>query len=111
MFNTSPSLPEILWNFSRYEDRARITLEQNPHFYLHCPVDESEYTPMFQYRSLQGPSLALEHNGTVYVLLDGPIHVFLDIERNLRIFGNVWSLNSVLIFKGSLHVSPSLLLL
>jgi hypothetical protein len=106
-FNASPSLPEILWNFSRYKDRGRITLEQNPHFYLHCPTDESAYTPTFQCHPLQGPSVALEHNGTVFVLFDGPSRVFLDIGPNLRIFCNVWSLNGVLIFRGSRHTFPS----
>jgi hypothetical protein len=105
-FSASPSLPEILWNFSRYNDRARITLEKNPHFYLHCPTDESAYTPTFQCYPLQAPSvLALEHNSTVFVLFDGPSSVFLDIECNIRIFCNVWSLNGVLIFRGSRHIS------
>jgi hypothetical protein len=100
-FSASPSLPEIIWNFSRYDDRARITLEQNPHFYLGFPTDEGAYTPTFQCHPLQGPTVALEHNGTVYVLLDGPSRVFLDIGLNFRVFGNVWSLNGVLIFRGS----------
>ncbi|KAI9432321.1 hypothetical protein H4582DRAFT_2102310 [Lactarius indigo] len=95
----SPSLPEILWNFSRYKDRARITLEQNPHFYLRCPVDESAYTPTFRRYPLQDPSGALEHNDTVYVLFDRASRVFLDSEHNPRIFGNVWSLNGSLIFR------------
>jgi hypothetical protein len=110
-FSASPSLPEILWNFSRYEGRARITLEQNPHFYLHLPADESAYTPMFQCHPLQDTSVALEHNCTVYVLFDGPSRVFRDTERDLRIFGNVWSLNGTRIFRGSRHVSPSWLFL
>ena len=110
-FSATPSLPEILWNFSRYEGGARITLEQNPHFYLHLPADESAYTPMFQCHPLQDTSVALEHNCTVYVVVDGPSLVFLEIERNLRIFGNVWALNGVLIFKGSRHVSRSRFLL
>ena len=106
-FSASPSLPEILWNFSRYESRARITLGQNPHFYLHFPADESAYTPMFQCHPLQDTSTALEHNCTVYVLVDGPSRVFLEIECNLRTFGNVWALNGTLIFRGSCHVSRS----
>jgi hypothetical protein len=110
-FSASPSLPEILWNFSRYNDRANITLEQNPHFYLHFPADESAYTPTFECHPLQGPSSALEHNSTVFVLSDGPSHVFLDIGPNLRIFGNVWSLNGVLIFRGPRHIFPSRFLL
>ena len=105
-FSTSPTLPEILWNFSRYNDRARITLEQNPHFYLDCPTDESAYTSLFQRHPVKGPSVGLGHNGTVYVLFDGMSRVFLDIGLDLRIFCNVWSLNGVLIFRGSCHVFP-----
>ncbi|KAI9440444.1 hypothetical protein H4582DRAFT_2097302, partial [Lactarius indigo] len=93
------SFAEILWNLSRYKGRARITLEQNPHFYLRCPVDESAYTPTFRRRPLQDPSGALEHNDTVYVLFDRPGRVFLDNEHKPRIFGNVWSLNGFLIFR------------
>ncbi|KAI9452685.1 hypothetical protein BJY52DRAFT_1225982 [Lactarius psammicola] len=96
-----PSLPEIFWNFSRYKDRARITLEQNPHFYLRCPADESAYTPKFRRHPLQDTSGALEHNDTVYVLFDRPCRVFLDTEHKPRIFGNVWSLNGLLVFRDS----------
>ncbi|KAH9174166.1 hypothetical protein EDB89DRAFT_593988 [Lactarius sanguifluus] len=98
--SSSPSLPEILWNFSRYKDRrARVTLEQNPHFYLRCPADQSAYTPKFQRRQLQDPSGVLEHDDTVYVLFDRPGRVFLTTEHEFRIFGNVWSLNGSLIFR------------
>ncbi|KAH9172534.1 hypothetical protein EDB89DRAFT_888122 [Lactarius sanguifluus] len=97
-FNIRPPLSEVLWNFSRYNDRARVTLEQNPHFYLDFPADESAYTPMFQCRPLHDLG-ALKHNDTVYVLSDGPGRVFLDIEHKHRVFGNVWSPNGTLIFR------------
>ncbi|KAI9457241.1 hypothetical protein BJY52DRAFT_515138 [Lactarius psammicola] len=99
--SVDPSLPEILWNFCRYKDRARITLEQNPHFYLHCPGDESALTPTFRRRPLQDPSGALEHNDTVYVLFDRPGRVFFDTGHKPRIFGNVWLLNGCLVFRDS----------
>jgi hypothetical protein len=53
MLSVRPTLPEILWNFSRCNDRARITLEQNPHFYLNLPTNESAYTPMFKLHPLR----------------------------------------------------------
>lgn len=106
-FNTSPSLPHILWNFSRYEGRARIKLEQNPHFYLSFPSDESTYTPMFQCHPLQGASGVLENDDTVYVLFDGPGRVIIDTEDQLRVFCNVWSLNGFLIFRGWRSFSSS----
>ncbi|KAH8978124.1 hypothetical protein EDB86DRAFT_981500 [Lactarius hatsudake] len=97
--SASPSLQEILWNLSRYKGHARITLEQNPHFYLRCPADESAYTPKFRRHPLQDTCGALEHNDTVYVLFDRPCRVFLDTEHKPRIFGNVWSLNGHLVFR------------
>jgi hypothetical protein len=103
--STSPSFPEILWNFSRYKGRARITLEQNPHFYLRCPIDENAYAPTFQRHPLQDPRGALEHNDTVYILFDRPGRVFLDTEPKPSIFGNVWSLNGFPIFRGLDHIS------
>ena len=111
VLSANPSFPEILWNFSRYTGRARITLEQNPHFYSRCAADDSTYTPIFQRRPLQDLSGALENNDTVYVLFDRPCRVFLDTELESRIFGNVWSLNGILVFRGLAHVSrprPSL---
>ena len=95
-----PSLPEILWNFSRYKDRAHLTLEHNPHFYLRCPTDEAAYTPTFQRCPLQDPDGSFEHNDTVYVLFDRPGRVFLETGHKSKIFGNIWLLNGSLIFRG-----------
>ncbi|KAH9172508.1 hypothetical protein EDB89DRAFT_2069590 [Lactarius sanguifluus] len=97
--SADPSFPEILWNFSRYKDCGRITLEQNPHFYLRCPAEESAYSSKFQRHPLRDPSGALEHNGTVYVLFDRPGRVFLTTEHKPKVFGNVWLLNGFLIFR------------
>ncbi|KAN0137486.1 hypothetical protein V8E53_004537 [Lactarius tabidus] len=99
--SANPSLPEIIWNFSRYKDYVRITLEQNPHFYLRCPADESAYTSTFRRQPVQDTNGALEHNDTAYVLFDRPCRLFLDTEPRPRIFGNVWSLNGILVFRDS----------
>ncbi|KAI9456029.1 hypothetical protein BJY52DRAFT_1384085 [Lactarius psammicola] len=101
MLSAKPSHSEILWNFSRYKDRARITLEQNPHFYSSLPADESAYTPMFKCRPLGDLNMALKPHDTVYVLVDRPGRVFLETKREKRSFGNVWMLNGTLIFKDS----------
>ena len=98
--NAGPSLSEILWNFSRYKGCARINHEQNPHFYLPFPADESTYTPQLQLYPLQDISGKLKHNDTVYVLVDRPGRVYLEIEHKPRIFGNVWLLNGCLLFRG-----------
>ncbi|KAH9022920.1 hypothetical protein EDB84DRAFT_1564846 [Lactarius hengduanensis] len=108
--SAGPPLAEILWNFSRYKDRARITLEQNPHFYLRCPANEGAYTPTFLRHPLQESSGALEHNDTVYILFDRPSRIFLDTEQKSRIFGNVWLLNGSLIFRGFVSRFPNSLI-
>ncbi|KAH9054692.1 hypothetical protein EDB87DRAFT_1688992 [Lactarius vividus] len=101
MLSANPSLSEILWNFSRYKDRARITLEQNPHFYSNLPADESVYTHTFKLHPLVDLSTALKPHDTIYVLIDRPGRVFLETEGGIRRFGNVWMLNGALIFKDS----------
>ena len=74
---------------------------------MRCPTDERIFTPSFQQHPLQDTSGALEHNDTVYLLLDRPSRVFLHTEQQSRIFGNVWLLNGSLIFRGLCHVSIS----
>ena len=96
---TRPSFSEILWSFSRLEGRARITLEQNPHFYSNLPADESAFTPMFTFHPLGDLSVLKPHD-TVYVLVDRPGCVFVESRGEKRRFGNVWALNGTLIFKG-----------
>ena len=59
---------------------------------------------MFQRNPLQDPSGELERNDTVYVLFDSPCRVFLNLEDRAQIFGNVWSLNGLLVFRGLFHV-------
>ena len=105
MLNAKPSLSEILWNFSRYKDHARITLEQNPHFYSSLPADESEFTPSFTCHPLGGLNM-LKARDTVYVLVDRPGGVFLETEQGRRRFGNVWMVNKTQIFKGSASHFP-----
>lgn len=65
---------------------------------------------MFQRNPLQNPTGSLEHNDTVYVLFDSPCRVFLNLEDKTRIFGNIWSLNGLLIFRGLFHVFYDILL-
>ena len=94
-----PSFSEILWNFSPSNGRARITLEQNPHFYSSLPTDEKAFTPVFTLHPLGDLSVLKPHD-TVYVLVDRPGCVFVESKGGKRRFGNVWALNGTLIFKG-----------
>ena len=99
---------EIFWNFARLEGRAsaRFTLEKNPRFYFDLPAHEGAFGPGFVKDPTQFhfPTLPRQESqddfDTVYVLVDRPGRVFLEAERRPRIFGNVWTLNGTLIFKG-----------
>jgi hypothetical protein len=96
-------LDEVLWNFSRFDDKRRITLQDNPHFYLELPTSADAYTREF--RTLPVQDMQLISNSTVYVLVDRPSRVFLETEQETRIFGNVYMLKDVMIFKGSSDIT------
>jgi hypothetical protein len=100
MLSGEPSLSEILWNFGRYQGRARVTLEQNPHFYSSLPANESRFTPLFKRHPLRDFRKALKSHDTVYILVDTPSRMFFETEGEKRSFGNVWMLNGTLIWKG-----------
>ncbi|KAI0286459.1 hypothetical protein BC826DRAFT_1189330 [Russula brevipes] len=59
---------EVLWNFSRFNDNRRITLQDNPHFYLELPTSVDAYTSEF--RTLPVQDMQLISNSTIYVLVD-----------------------------------------
>ncbi|KAI0263584.1 hypothetical protein BC834DRAFT_886455 [Gloeopeniophorella convolvens] len=97
MLSSRPRPSEIIWNFARYTDHRRITLQQNPHFYLKLPTTPAGYGPGFSQYPLKDFVLAPED--TVYVLADKPGRVFLEARGRNRAFGNVWRPYDALIFK------------
>ena len=112
ILSTCPTIAEILWNFARYTDDRRITLRQNPQFYLSLPRsgDAYEYkSPLLSVKDL----VPLRNNDTVYVVIDKPSQsrVFLHAGHECRIFGNVWMTGDTLVFKGFHNVPPSRLLI
>jgi hypothetical protein len=92
------SIREVLWNFAHLEDSNRITLSDNPHFYLKLPTSIEEYGGKF--RAFPTEPLPLGPNATFYVLIDQPRRVFLETDNVSRVFGNVFGLKNVMIFKG-----------
>ena len=102
---------EILWNFSRYTDDRRIALRQNPHFYLDLPTSVDDYGAKFSKHPER--DFSLEHNDTVYVLVDKPglnrVYLEADGQQRIqrRIFGNVWMPRDVMILKGEPDITPS----
>lgn len=107
MLSTPPKSSEIIWNFSRYTDNRRITLRENPQFYLDLPISGGAYGADFSQNSMK--DIVLNGQNTVYVLVENPGlgRIYLEVEAKNRIFGNVWTLNGVLIFKGEPNVTLS----
>ncbi|KAI0290202.1 hypothetical protein BC826DRAFT_1106558 [Russula brevipes] len=69
-------LDEVLWNFSRFNDNRRITLQDNPHFYLELPTSVDAYTGEF--RTL--PLVECFFPSPIWVLSPSDIHGTLEGE-------------------------------
>jgi len=93
------SLPEVLWNFSRFKGEKRLTLKQNPHFYEMLPISPEKYGGKFT----MDPIRTFQHQ-KISVLIDnlGPAgRVFFETAKETRVFGNAWLPKDAIIFKGS----------
>jgi hypothetical protein len=90
------SVQEVLWNFSRFKDERRLTLKQNPHFYLGLPTSQNAYGGDFSVEPIEN----FQH-AKICVLTDKPGRVFLETDKNRRAFGNLWVPDKAIIFKGS----------
>ncbi|KAI0283565.1 hypothetical protein BC826DRAFT_1059331 [Russula brevipes] len=99
MLSRSSSVQEVLWNFSRLKGDKRLTLGQNPHFYVDLPTSQEAYQGGFK----TDPVEDFRHADKYYVLFDRPGWVFLKFGKKTRAFGNIWTTgrDSVIIFKGS----------
>ena len=100
----SPSLQEILWNFSRFKDEdKRLTLGDSPHFYTNLPTSPEAYWEGLKI----DPTEDFRHSDKFYVLTDRlePVHILTDCI--LQSFNNFWCPKNAIIFKG-LHPIPIL---
>jgi len=105
----SSKLSEVLWNFSRYKDKRRLTLKQNPHFYKDLPVkyeDNFQRDPVDQFLDAlgdpKGDSLDRDRpKPKISVLTDRQGRIYLESGQVPRAFGNVWCPQKAIIFKGS----------
>lgn len=86
-------VPEILWNFSHFENNERLELAQIPHFYDKLPSYSGE-------RGNFKGMPAENYEGTIYVLTNKSGRVFLNIRRELRAFDRVLVGRFALIFRG-----------
>ncbi|KAH9955997.1 hypothetical protein BC827DRAFT_819595 [Russula dissimulans] len=108
---TGATVTEVLWNFARFKDGRRLTLSQNPHFYKDLPRNKDGYRDDFQWE----PTEDFSGSAGIIVLTDRPGRVYLESDRNARVFGNVWAPSKAMIFKnvcgkleGERHVQESI---
>jgi hypothetical protein len=100
VLNNNSKLEEILWNFSRFPRKSRLTLLENPHFYNDLPassdVNWGEFNANATQENWHGSSCDTK---PICVLTNTPGRVFLELCRKPRAFDNVWNANDTLIFK------------
>ena len=104
MLSDSPSLQEILWNFSRFKDeRKRLTLMENPYFYdqYQLPTSPEAYDDKFERYPTKDFWFARQWGQKLYVLTDKPEPVYIMTDSS-RSFGNFWCPKKAIIFKGSI---------
>ena len=109
MLSDSPSIQEILWNFSRFKDeKQRLTLMQNPHFYAELPTLLEAYGDSLKI----DPTEDFQHGNKFYVLTDKPELLHVKIGEASQFFGNFWCPQNAVIFKGwtAFPLPPPLLL-
>ena len=93
----SPSIQEILWNFSSFKDEEqRLTLKDNPHFYPELPKLLDAYGDNYK----MDPTEDFQHANKFYVLTDRPELVHIMTDQVSRSFGNLWCPKNSIIFKG-----------
>ena len=97
VLSSSPSLQEILWNFSCLTDKKkRLTLSDNPHFYIELPTSPEAYGDNVEF----DPTEDFRHANKFYVLTDKPESVHIVTDQEIQVFGNFWCSQGLIIFKG-----------
>jgi hypothetical protein len=110
LLNNDSKLQEVLWNFSRFPPESRLTLSQNPQFYVHLPTSPNANWGEFNANATQ-ENWHSYHTRPICVLTNTPSRVFLELCRNPRAFDNVWNANETLILKSMWLYFSSFLLL
>ena len=97
VLSDSPSIQEILWNFSRFKDeKKRLTVSENPHVYTELPTSPEAYGHSVKIDPTEDFRQAYEF----YVLIDKPEIVRIVTDQDSQYFGNFWSPKDAIIFKG-----------
>ena len=97
VLSNSPSVQEILWNFSQLEDeKNRLTLRENPHFFSKFPTSPDAYGDNLKIDPIED----FRHSNKFYVLTDRPELVHITTDQDKRVFGNFWCYQNAIILKG-----------
>ena len=98
VLSDSPSIQEILWNFSRFKDKEkRLTVRENPHFYTELPTLLDAHGSSVKI----DPTEDFRHADKFYVLADKQQHVHIMIgSQILQSFSNLWRSKNGIILKG-----------
>lgn len=97
VLSDSSSLQEILWNFCRFKDeKERLTLRDNPHFYAELPTLPEAYGDSVRI----DPATDFRSANMFYVLTDKPKLAYIMTNRDLQFFSNFWCPKDAFIFKG-----------
>ena len=101
VLSDSPTLQEIMWNFSRFKDeKQRLTLSENPQFYTRLPTSPEGYGDSLKIDPTEDFRVRFQYNVKFYVLTDKPEVVHIMTEQDSKCFGNFWCPQNDIIFKG-----------
>ena len=97
VLSNRPTVQEILWNFSHFNDeKIRLTLTDNPHFYAKLPTSPEAYGDSVRIDPIED----FQHGNKFYVLTDKPELVRIMTDQDKQFFGNFWCPQKAIIFKG-----------
>ena len=97
VLSNRPTVQEILWNFSHFKDeKIRLTLTDNPHFYAKLPTSPEAYGDSIRIDPIED----FQHANKFYVLADKPELVRIMTDQDNQFFGNFWCAKKAIILKG-----------
>ncbi|KAH9059811.1 hypothetical protein EDB87DRAFT_728493 [Lactarius vividus] len=93
------NVSELLWTFSRLPEDQRVTLKQNPHFYLSSDLSDRPdiYDDKFVLKPLK--DLKPEKDLVVLILSDRNGQIYFDYEKFSKTYGNIWKPHDAIILK------------
>jgi hypothetical protein len=104
------NVSELLWTFSRLPEDQRVTLKQNPHFYLSRDLSDRPlqltYDDDFVLKPLK--DLKPEKDLVVLILSDRAGQIYFNYEKFSKTYGNIWRPHNTIILKGIIiYLTPS----